>query len=479
MVPNPTKWWGSKRHYTPGHFVSFGREREHSQLLLPRFDNFVSKTSPYRREQEHFHNLLPRFADIIVEIMSTMDEDSSWVNSNVDDTSMDDDDTLDGAMESDGVEGNTGVEMRAKNEARESDDAEDTDGVSEPFDRRRAPIFPDFKDLPNVHDMREAFKNDNNDDDYEDNNHNEDTENKDSGHPVVQPIPVDPDYPHVPDILGENNKVMDYGTSEIFTKYCNMKYAGKKVLRWKTEVPTPKRGLWMAQYLLFKMRYCRFHDRLKKDDFVKVRMALRDVDLDYIRDETMNHHQTTNWAFNNVVREQVLNFRVLHNDVRTMKEQGTPYLHNWLNTLVNSLFLHKVWYELYYFRTPQVYAPSEWVPCPFHLDLTDSPDEWMHKNLHDKAPISLYINVGKAVLALDIKYKKHKMGRQRDKTTVRVDLKPGDILFFNTASCAHRSAEPVAGSVISDRVYIILSGYKKVVTLDPPDEGAIADDLSI
>ena len=103
----------------------------------------------------------------------------------------------------------------------------------------------------------------------------------------------------------------------------------------------------------------------------------------------------------------------------------------------------------------------------------------MHKNLHDKAPISLYINVGKAVLAIDIKYKKHKMGRQREKTTVRVDLKPGDILFFNTASCAHRSAEPIAGTVISDRVYIILSGYKKVVTLDPPDEAAIADDLSI
>ena len=115
--------------------------------------------------------------------------------------------------------------------------------------------------------------------------------------------------------MGNKYTIMDYGTSGIFGIYCDMKDAGKKVLQWATKTPSVVRGKWMAQYLLFKMREMSFHNRLKKDDFVKVKMGLRDVDIKYIRDKTRHHRQTTNWGYNKVVQEQVLSFCVLHNNV--------------------------------------------------------------------------------------------------------------------------------------------------------------------
>ena len=93
-----------------------------------------------------------------------------------------------------------------------------------------------------------------------------------------------------------------------------------------------------------------------------------------------------------------------------MKAAGTAYLHNWLNTLVDQLFIQKVWYKLYYFKTPNVYAPEDWVPFPFHLDLTNSPDKWMHKNLHDRALISILVPVGSTSVSLDIGLKEKETG---------------------------------------------------------------------
>ena len=235
----------------------------------------------------------------------------------------------------------------------------------------------------------------------------------------------------------------------------------------------------MAQYTLFKMEHMKFHKKLKRNDFVKVRMALRAGDLSLIRNEVLAHPQQTDWAYNGVVQDQVLNFRVIHHDVRTMAAEGTPYLHNWLNALVDRLFLQKNLYELFYFRTPRVFAPGEWIPCPFHVDLDGAPVEWQHQNLHDRAPISIYIPVGENELSLDIKFKKYNRGPRRKHDTTRVTLQPGDVLFFNTASCAHRSAEPVAGSTTPDRVYIVLSGFQEVMELDPPAGEPEADDVSI
>ena len=283
-----------------------------------------------------------------------MDEVSSWVNSNVDDTSMDDDDiTLDAEMESDGieVEAVVGKEKEDDNVARikntvdencmnqddsedayDSDEAKDADDPVDPY----SPSFPDFRDYPHVRDTRDnnnVVQNNPKNPKYSpvhppvpnipSGDDNDYAYSVCSDNNVVSNIPDNPNYPHVPDVPGDDNVVMDYGTSVIFTQYHDIKYAGKKVNWWKTDISTATRGLWMAQYLLIKMRHMSFHDRLKKDDFVKVKMALRDVDLAFIRNETMNHRQTTDWAYNGVVQEQVLNFRVLHNDGELWQQKAT------------------------------------------------------------------------------------------------------------------------------------------------------------
>ena len=72
------------------------------------------------------------------------------------------------------------------------------------------------------------------------------------------------------------------------------------------------------------------------------------------------------------------------------------------------------------------------------------------------------------------------MGRPHVKETVKVTLDPNDILFFNTSTCLHWSAQPILGTVVSDRVMVVLSGYKKVVVMNtPPGETESADDMSI
>lgn len=346
-----------------------------------------------------------------------MDNDSSWTGS--DGTSMNDDETLDGEMESDDIETDVHLDISDANDGKEHDSNEDD--IDEPDD-------PDVPDNPN-----------------------------------------DPD----------NNADVDYGTSSIFGLHLGVKYAGKKVNRWKLNKPPSTRGKWMAQYLLFKMQKWHFHKKLKRDDYVKVGMALRTVDLEFIRQELLAHPATTDWAYNGVVQDQVLNFRVIHHDVRTMEQAGTPYLHHWVNNLVNRLFHEKVLYEIFYIRTPHVYEQNEWVACPFHIDLTDSPDEWRNRDLHGKAPISIYFPVGDTEVALDIKYAVKKKGRPRTNPTTRVVLKPGDVMFWNTATCEHRSAEPTPGLSVSDRVYIVLSGHKGVMQLDPPPGEPLADDVSL
>ena len=52
-------------------------------------------------------------------------------------------------------------------------------------------------------------------------------------------------------------------------------------------------------------------------------------------------------------------------------------------------------------------------------------------------------------------------------------------MFWNTATCEHRSAEPTPGLTVSDRVYIVLSGHEEVMQLDPPPGEAKTDGVSL
>ena len=90
-----------------------------------------------------------------------------------------------------------------------------------------------------------------------------------------------------------DNTIVDYGTSAIFNISLQVKSAGRKVSRWKTDHPPATRGSGMAQYLLYKMEKDKFHTKLLRDDYVKVRIALRSIDLEFIREELLHHQEVT------------------------------------------------------------------------------------------------------------------------------------------------------------------------------------------
>ncbi len=153
---------------------------------------------------------------------------------------MDEDDRIIAAAN---VKSNIKMEMRDHNESEdnkkssndESTNGDDTDSLGYPVDPR-IPILPNFPDLPHVRDLREDKKNDHdNANDVTDNDTDNDIATDDSQHCAVNQLPDNDKYPHDPDIPGNNNTVVDYGTSSIFRINCNMKYTGKFVFGgdWK------------------------------------------------------------------------------------------------------------------------------------------------------------------------------------------------------------------------------------------------------
>jgi hypothetical protein len=250
----------------------------------------------------------------------------------------------------------------------------------------------------------------------------------------------------------------------------DVKVARRKVLRWNTNTyDAPSRGKWMAQYLLFKMEHDNVHQKLKRHDFAKVRCVLDLPDRKFIHDELTNHREATEYAFVPGSQKKVEYFKVLHNNVRMMDDAGTPYLHNWLNTLVEGVFHQKQFYEANYLHNTRVYKDSEWNKCKFHLDISDGPEDSNYQNLHSKAPITIYFPLGDGKVDLEINCTIHKMGRPLKYTVTMIKLNPGDLLFFNTTTCRHRTARPsVSGIQVPDRVNIMLSGFPEVLLVPSP-----------
>ena len=196
----------------------------------------------------------------------------------------------------------------------------------------------------------------------------------------------------------------------------------------------------MAQYLMHKMEKYNVHQKLKQFDYAKINCVLGKEDLDFIKRELMTHANATNIGLPPVSKNQITNFRILHNHVREMNKAGTPFLHNWLNTLVNGVFHEKLLYEAFYFQSIVYKNPREWENCDFHMDLEDAPSEWNFGKLNDKGPITIYFPVGEEAIQFEIEYSLKTRGRPREKLTKMVHLAPGDILLFNTTQCRHRTA---------------------------------------
>jgi hypothetical protein len=268
-----------------------------------------------------------------------------------------------------------------------------------------------------------------------------------------------------------------YPTSLIFPQTMDAKVARRKVLRWtKDSLETVSRGKWMAQYFMYKMERDRVHEKLKKFEYAKVKCVLEKVDREYIKHELLNHIDATNLGYPENAKKQVANFRILHNEVRRMNEAGTPFLHNWLNALVDGVFHRKTLYEAYYFQTVMKSKPHKWVNCDFHSDLEDCPAEWDFGKLGDKAPISLYFPVGENSVKIEIEHTVKTVGRPRQKMTTILELEQGDVLLFNTTACRHRTAKPDKIKEVPDRVNILMSGFSEFLELDPP-EGEIYEEL--
>jgi hypothetical protein len=262
----------------------------------------------------------------------------------------------------------------------------------------------------------------------------------------------------------DNDKVI-YPPSAIFPQSLLVKSARKKVLRYNNmNASAETRGRWMGQYLLYKMEKHDVAEKLKKSNFAKVRRVLEQVDRDYINQEFLGHKDQTFQASLAASHHQVSNFRVLHHSVRDMESAGTPFLHHWLNTLVDGVLKEKIYYDSFYLTTPKC-KNRKWVDCEFHEDVV-GPEEWEYKEMEDKTTMSLYFPVGNTAVLLDMEHIKKKMGRPRKKMIVTFRLEPGDILFFDTSAFRHRTSRPEAGSGLTPRVNIILTGYRDVAEFD-------------
>ena len=258
-----------------------------------------------------------------------------------------------------------------------------------------------------------------------------------------------------------------YPQQTLFPQTIEVKSARRKVTRWQNDTDPPTRGTWMAKYLLFKMEKDKFHLKLKKHHFARVNQVLDKVDREFIKSELLTHHEKSASGKIGVSKQQVENFRILHHEIGDMTNVGTPYLHNWLNTLVKGVFPKKHLYEAFYFRNPKQIKEEEWKDCDFHLDISDGPEEWDFQSITDKAPITIYFPVGDTPITLEVEYLFRTTGRPRIKKTVELKMKPGDVLFFNTTTCRHRTGKPDPKVEVPDRVNIILSGFKELVELAP------------
>jgi hypothetical protein len=138
-----------------------------------------------------------------------------------------------------------------------------------------------------------------------------------------------------------------YSSSAIFPQSLLVKSARKKVTRW-TEVNSlasaETRGKMMGQYLLYKMEKNRVHLQLKQRHYAKLRQVLEKTDRDYIKKELNEHKQKSHVGGLETSHNQVENFRILHHEVKNMGSMGTPFLQNWLNTLVDGVLHDKIYY---------------------------------------------------------------------------------------------------------------------------------------
>jgi hypothetical protein len=261
--------------------------------------------------------------------------------------------------------------------------------------------------------------------------------------------------------------------SSIFAPSLKVASARRKFIRWTRDNsnPTAKaRGTVIAHYLVYKLMHEKVNQRLKTDNFFKLKNIFEEQDLSHIKKELINSREQTVVLPLPLCKNQVTNFRVLHHRISEMNAQGTPYLHSLLNGLVKKALPKKKYYDAYYFSnaTPKKRKgrrgkKKPWVPCEFHEDI-EGHDEWNFTDIEDDTPLTFYFPVGDKPIALDMAYQTNnrqetpKLGRPRKNPVLKIILDPGDILIFATTMFTHRSSAPLADTKVPDRVNIILSG---------------------
>ena len=102
-------------------------------------------------------------------------------------------------------------------------------------------------------------------------------------------------------------------------------------------------------------------------------------------------------------KKQLENSRILHHKVKEISLAGTPFLHNWLNTLVDGILHQKSFYKAFYFSTPMDTDtnPGRWKDCDFHVDIEEGPHE-QNFRIDDKTLVSICFLIGNSSIKLDI-----------------------------------------------------------------------------
>jgi hypothetical protein len=224
----------------------------------------------------------------------------------------------------------------------------------------------------------------------------------------------------------------------------------------------------MGQYLLYKMEKKNVHSRLRDCTFVKMGMVLERQDLQMIQQELIGHRNRTKSYPITVSKAQVEMFRLNHHSIKGMEKKGSPFLHGWMNTLVDGIFKQKHYYDAYYVTNSTDNKKDEWTECEFHEDVTEGDREDMNfQTMNDRSPISVYFPVGETPIRLDIECEDKGYGRPRVKKFQQITLDAGDILIFKTTQCRHRTSTPIAGTslVAPGRVNIILTGFREIAEL--------------
>jgi hypothetical protein len=189
----------------------------------------------------------------------------------------------------------------------------------------------------------------------------------------------------------------------------------------------------------------------KKRGYYIVKDIFRKHFLQVIKQEILQA-QKPSWVLPGISHGQIMT-----NTLPTRLENpddngGCVFLHHFLSRVAAGCFPEKTSWEVTILRTEYSTA-QKWIPCTFHVDLTDAPAEFLD---NEKSPITLYFAVDDKDLQIELIPKSQTRGPPPKARTIT--LNPGDILVFDTCLTEHRTANPKK-TTTPDRVNLVMTGF--------------------